>query len=269
MRPRRIVPTNASVPKSEGRARLGPGLPLLAREVAPLGSRWGLLVCRLLAVLLVLQIAVVGGAYIDDVKAASAGVLVGPLGTVGIVPYDDGVVAGATVYGVVAATAVDGVIAIPTGQPVGTAPAIDQVVAAPAEDRVAPVATKELVVAALPIDEVGGIGAVDGVGTARPNEVPGKRYAGAQRQEQRGRDQQQTNSSHLLPPLLADLHYHGIVDGKRRRTHYPYHQRRRGKHGHHPLYSTQHTLLALSFPYRVFTQAEAGLVRARESSARP
>src|ERR687897_3942602 len=61
---------------------------LLAREVALLGG-WELLwvgaVCHRLAVLLVQQCAVVGGAYIDDVFAATAGDLVGPCGTISVV----------------------------------------------------------------------------------------------------------------------------------------------------------------------------------------
>ena len=57
----------------------------------------------------------------------------------------------------------------------------------------------------------------------------------------------------------------GIVDGKRRRTHCPYQQRRGGKHGHYSLYPTQHTLLTLFFPSRVFTHAGAGMVRCEKA----
>ena len=59
--------------------------------------------------------------------------------------------------------------------------------------------------------------------------------------------------------------HYGIVDGKRRRTHCTYQQRRGGKHGHYSLYSTQHTLLTLSFPSRVFTHPRAGMVRCEKA----
>ena len=64
----------------------------------------------------------------------------------------------------------------------------------------------------------------------------------------------------VIRSAVVARHY-GIVDGKGRRTQCPYQQRRGGKHGHYSLYSTQHALLTLSFPSRVFTHAGAGMVR--------
>jgi hypothetical protein len=62
--------------------------------------------------------------------------------------------------------------------------------------------------------------------------------------------------------------YERVIDGKRRRTHCPYQQRRGGKHGRYPLYSTQHTLLTTLFPlHRVFTHAGAGMVRCEKAGA--
>ena len=129
MRPRRIAPTDTGVRNSEGRTRdSGPASLDRSRKWRSLLGVRGLgprvrPVCHRLAVLLVQQRAVVGGAYLDDVFAGSAGDLVGPRGAIGVVPYDDGLVAGATVYRVVAATAKDGVIAIPADQPIGAATA--------------------------------------------------------------------------------------------------------------------------------------------------
>src|SRR3954452_21095460 len=117
LRPRRIVRTNTGARKNEGRALCkGPASLARSRSVALLGlrdrwGRWGVLgVFPVLAVMLVLKCAVVGGACIDGVVAVSAGVLVGRVGASTVVRYDDDVVAGATVYGVVAATAEDSVI---------------------------------------------------------------------------------------------------------------------------------------------------------------
>src|SRR5215208_6868947 len=49
----------------------------------------------------------------------------------------------------------------------------------------------------------------------------------------------------VVRSAVVTRHY-GVVDGKRRRTHCPYQQRRGSKHGHYSLYSTQRTLLTLS-----------------------
>jgi hypothetical protein len=68
----------------------------------------------------------------------------------------------------------------------------------------------------------------------------------------------------VIRSAVVARHY-GIVDGKRRRTHCPYQQRRGGKRHHYSLYSTQHTLLTLSLPSSVFTHAGAGLVRCEKA----
>ena len=67
----------------------------------------------------------------------------------------------------------------------------------------------------------------------------------------------------VVRSAVVTRHY-GVVDGKRRRTHCPYQQRRGSKHGHYSLYSTQHPPYAL-FSSRVFTHAGAGMVRCEKA----
>jgi hypothetical protein len=70
----------------------------------------------------------------------------------------------------------------------------------------------------------------------------------------------------VIRSAVVARHY-GIVDGKRRRTHRSYQQRRGGKHGHYPLYSTQHTLLTLSFPLQRSLRTLGGYGSMRKAGA--
>jgi hypothetical protein len=74
------------------------------------------------------------------------------------------------------------------------------------------------------------------------------------------------HSLRVIRSAVVARHY-GIVDGKRRRTHRSYQQRRGGKHGHYPLYSTQHTLLTLSFPLQRSLRTLGGYGSMRKAGA--
>jgi hypothetical protein len=62
--------------------------------------------------------------------------------------------------------------------------------------------------------------------------------------------------------------YDRVIDGKCRRTHRSYQQRRGGKHGYYPLYSTQYTLLT-SFPSRGVYARWGGYGSMRERPGHP